>query len=186
MSWLPHRSPLNLMSIVRESRMLARTSLLLAVMILIAACERGGMHPENVLPATVEAAIGAATSVELVSLEPDGSSITPNATAPLLRGFEVLGSTTLSTPQAASAFASLRSGMAGWDGRTSVCVFRPRHALVITTATGSIDILVCFECGDITVYESGSEQHLFVALERSADFDALLTTAGVQLATPAR
>jgi hypothetical protein len=68
-------------------------------------------------------------------------------------------------------------------GRPAACVFQPRHAIHCVKDGGVLDILICFRCTDVFVYDG---EYLYSAGYTGGSsrpsFDSVLTAAGVPLA----
>jgi hypothetical protein len=87
-------------------------------------------------------------TMELFSLNPADQHRLPEND---FHGWESWGSAKLSEIDAKELLQGLLEGIDS-GGLQAVC-FSPRHGLRITTSTKSLDILICYECLSIVVYE---------------------------------
>ncbi len=104
---------------------------------------------DNVLPAEVAQALRAPGEVVLYSLEPWEQ---PAASDETFHRFKVLGHTTLDRTQATTAIGEFQSAVAGWDGSIAMC-FDPRQALRVTAGDRTYDLLLCYSCHQLYVYQ---------------------------------
>lgn len=100
-------------------------------------------------------------------------------------GYNVRGETTLTDlATRAEVAAALVAGMAGNDDMVAAC-FDPRHGIRATTDVGTVDLVICFECLQIYVYEPGDEQRRGMELTTSdpkATFNRVWRAAGLDIA----
>ncbi|WP_038161809.1 hypothetical protein [Verrucomicrobium sp. BvORR106] len=129
------------------------------------------------LPAEVVAAFEAAKTAKLYSLEPAGEMLPQHER---LHNERVLGDTTLTWEQTATAFRLVKKGVAEGFDRLAFC-FSPRHALRVTTREHHYDLVICFECVRVDVYRD-QERLSSVGLTASPEyFNALLKAGRVPL-----
>jgi hypothetical protein len=140
------------------------------------ACAGPGAKP---LPTDVDALLTKADEIELVSLSPEHLKEKP---AGHFHGWRVLGRTTVKGGDKAAALAALRAGISENDGTVAGC-FIPRHGIRATAAGRTVDLVICFQCMSMQVFEEGKAtvQALTTAAPQ-ATFDKLLKAAGVKLA----
>jgi hypothetical protein len=125
------------------------------------------------LPAEVVAAFEAAKTTKLYSLEPTGEMLPQHER---LHNERVLGETTLTWEQTATAFRLIKKGVAEGHDRLAFC-FAPRHALRVTTREHHYDLVICFECVRVDVYRD-QERLSSVGLTASPEYFNLLLKAG--------
>jgi hypothetical protein len=130
------------------------------------------------------AIIQKADQIEFYSIEPF-----PDEKAPrdkLLRGYVVLGKTVIKDAKARKAFVEEFDEAAG-RGRMAKC-FDPRHGIRATHDGKSMDVLICFHCGYVNLYEGkGNEPIASFSIAAGAQpaFDKILKDGKVPLAKPA-
>jgi len=148
-----------------------------AVGALVAGCFALGSRS---LPDPVNRALHhrSARTVTLYSLEPRST----NANAKIFHGHTILGETTIDDAAARKKlFAAFRKGVADHDGSVAAC-FLPHHGLRIESDRGTLDLVICFECAQVKVYENGvPSEALLISTSPRAAFDELLEAADVPL-----
>ena len=134
------------------------------------------MRPQRAAAAHLQEAIGAAESVELLSLDPKETMI-GNGKGPF-HGFDVLGSVALSTEDRNAVADSVAAAIRASEPRLVACFF-PRHGLRIHRGEASEDVVICFECA--TAYFGSAEPLQRINIEESAEsvLNALLDRANV-------
>jgi hypothetical protein len=131
------------------------------------------------LPAPVKAILEKAKTVELYSLEPEPTEKQRAGKPEKLHGWLVLGKTAVKD---AKTRKGLLDGLLKNPGRGAKC-FDPRHAIRATHDGKTVDLLVCFACGWVYVYEGDKHTTtLTVAKGVQPTFDKVLKAAGVPLA----
>jgi hypothetical protein len=105
----------------------------------------------NTFPPRAERALSVLKDAELVSLEPWAPD---NAPGRRMHGYLVLGSTKLSPRDAQAAASAIRSSVASWDGVVAAC-FDPRHALRTRSSGHTYEVLICYACASLEVFEDG-------------------------------
>lgn len=96
-----------------------------------------------------------ADRIEFLSLDsspPIGSEL-PNERN--FHGYEIVGRTSIDGEDKSVVIGTLWVGTCGIQLLHHRC-FRPRHGVRITSGTAIYDLLICFECGGIIMYD-GSE-----------------------------
>lgn len=95
-----------------------------------------------------------ATEFELYSLNPkpvrEGG----------FHGWPVLGSTPLKGDGAKQVRAAVEKGRAESDGSVAGC-FQPRHGIRIVQGKKTYDLVICFECGSVSVYDGDERLGFF-------------------------
>lgn len=105
----------------------------------------------NDLPKTVREAFEKAGEFELYSLDPDrgeGDQKGPDA----FHGWAVLGKTTVKGDRVAVVRDAVEKGRKESDGSVAGC-FLPRHGLRFTHEKKTYDLVLCFECLSVQVFE---------------------------------
>jgi hypothetical protein len=129
-----------------------------------------------------------ASSFELYSLEPRADPNTykvdfdPNGPGERLHGWRVLGKTTVTDESTRRKLIdALKDGMS--DVTVTKC-FWPRHAIRRIDNGNPVDLLICFECGNVELYRDGKRvgKTEGVASSLQSTFDEVLRDAGVPLA----
>ncbi len=154
---------------------------LLALSALIAGCSAP-------LPPGEAGEFAKAGSFELYSLEPlkdggPGLTYDPKGPGERLHGWPVLGKTTVSDRPTRRAIVDALSEALG-KGKSATC-FYPRHAIRRVSDGKTTDLVICFECGNVSVYTDGKRTGDGETIKGSAQpaFDEALRKAGVPLAT---
>lgn len=126
----------------------------------------------------VEAHLRSAERLELLSLDP--FNLDPKTGG--FHRFQVLGSTVLdSQEQAGPVVDQVLGGVHPWPQWR--CVFVPRHGLRASQDGWAVELVICFECGELHVHRSWAEAKR-VGLSRQGKelLNAILTGASVTLA----
>jgi len=121
-------------------------------------------------------ALAQADEVELYSLEPVQPTEGQGET---LRGWKVLGKTVLKGGARTQVVDAVRAGLHRSVG--GKC-FHPRHALRATRRGRAVDVLLCFECRAVRVYDGDAEGVSGLEAGVEAVLDGALREAGVPLA----
>jgi hypothetical protein len=133
-------------------------------------------------------ALEKADSFVLYSLEPMRDPDTHDADYDLdgpgerLYGWRILGKTTISDESTRrEVTASLKEGL-DKGGMGAKC-FYPRHAVRRPNGGKPIDLLICYECGNVELYRNGARV-AGATVDRSGQtiLDDALTEAGIPLA----
>lgn len=152
--------------------------LFLAVLLMFLTSQFACAANENSLTPQVQAVLNKADQIELLSLSPEHLQEKPKDA---FHGWRVLGSTTIKGDDKAAALTALRAGIAANDGMVAGC-FNPRHGVRATQGGKTVDLVICFECLQISVYV-GEEREKGVLTTAQAQplFNKLLTAAKVPL-----
>lgn len=118
------------------------------------------------LPAPLWDALQHADSYELFSIDPttiqsamseSSATNTPASSPTMLHGYLVLGSVSVTDAATRTELNdALLDAVRRWDGLVSACGFEPRHAIRLRRGGRTIDFLICFQCGDMCVYDDAS------------------------------
>jgi hypothetical protein len=139
---------------------------------------------DNTIPAEALKVLDAAEKLTVYSLDPQkiGDKNTVR-----FRSYPVLGTTELSTKDSREQLlAALQKGIKENPGDIAKC-FDPRHAIRAVANGKTVDLLVCFRCLQVEVYDSADEKSQkikTVLVSRSPEpaFDRVLKEANVPLA----
>jgi len=134
------------------------------------------------LPASAVAILDKAETIELYSLDP--SSELEKLKDGGFRGWKVLGKTTVSREMKATVLKSLYKGIAENKGKAAFC-FIPRHAIRATHDGKTVDLVICFECYQIQVFEGEQAGGVLVTRSPQPLLDKVLRDANVPLPKPA-
>ncbi|MBL8803929.1 MAG: hypothetical protein JNN27_18135 [Planctomycetes bacterium] len=95
-----------------------------------------------------------AARVELYALRPEPARLAPAGDRTReFHGYEVLGEAALTDPALATQLARLISrGVAENDGSAALC-FNPRHGVRVVRDGHTLDLVICYECMQIYVYD---------------------------------
>jgi hypothetical protein len=138
--------------------------------------------------------LGQADSFELFSLEPyldpdtHEMDLDPNGPGERLYGWRILGKTTVSDEATRRELvATLKKGLEQGGGGDKC--FNPRHAIRRMEGGKPVDLLVCFECGNIELRWDGKpvgKYYTDIARDGQSVFDEALKKADVPLAKKAK
>lgn len=119
---------------------------------------------------------------EVLALDPhsfDAATLTNDA-AGRFHGFHILGRTDLRDRAEAAAVGELAlESIFPWgDWR---CVFVPRHALRLHRGDRSVDLVICFECGEVLVRPSPAYRgRIGYRRDGKTQLNAILERAGIK------
>jgi hypothetical protein len=135
------------------------------------------------LPDRAKAILDKASAFELYSLDPDEEK-NPRDKPARLRGWKVLGKTTVKTPGDAGKklLAALEKAL---DKGGGAKCFDPRHAIHAEYEGKTVDLLICFECEWVYVYFDGKKEAAAkLTIDRAIQpvFDNVLREAKIPLA----
>lgn len=135
------------------------------------------------LPAEVREALHSAQSWTLISIEPGNRDPRPEdlARKDFLHGYKVLGRLPLKDAKPVIEEMD-RIDRGKMDNTSSMC-FYPRHALEGRMRDGrKLELLICYECGNLKVYVDGEMTELFAFRSISPDpLNNLLKENGIPL-----
>lgn len=152
----------------------------IASVLILALCLAATAEEEKMkLPDSVTAVLEKAESIELYSLEPEAA----DEKGDKLYGWLILGKTTLKD-KAKKAIVEAAVAAAG-KGRGAKC-FDPRHAIKATHGDKTVELVICFACSWVDVYEGGKKIQRLPFSGSQATFDKALKDAGVDLAKKAK
>jgi len=134
---------------------------------------------ENKLPVEVVKVLEKAGELEVYSLSGDREKGKDG-----LRGFKVLGKTTVKGEAAGKLVAVVKKGVE--EGGDGARCFIPRHAIRATHDGKTVDLVICFECHWVYVYTGDADEpeELTIADSPHKPLDKILTDAKIKLAKP--
>jgi len=130
------------------------------------------------IPSVVATAMRDADSFELLSLDPKQDRHDAG-----FHRFKVLGRTTLTDPSTRKRiYRSLQSG-ARWNLPFAAMCFTPRHGLRVIADGRTFDLVICFECSQVKVWQDDTFMTRFIVGQSPEPaFDQALRDAGLPLA----
>lgn len=135
------------------------------------------------LPGELGAVLAEAMEWEVMALHPSlpdpGEQLEDS-----FHDFEVLGRARLGSARDRAALAAaLNAGIAGNDSVAARC-FMPRHGIRAETPSGRVDLVICFQCLQVRVFDGGEEpvQELLTTEDPREIFDAIYGAAGLTIA----
>lgn len=136
-------------------------------------------------PKPVAEALAAPDELVLYSLEPgkfgdkDGA---PNT----FHGHTILGRTEVTDAKTQKRLVdALKRGVSDHDGSVAAC-FIPHHGLRVRKGDQVIDLVVCFKCAQVNVYENGTRgEGVLISTSPRATFNEVLKQAKVPLSKDA-
>ena len=140
------------------------------------------------LPQDAVDALNTGTKFELYSIEPGPLSLKPKHLKPEedFYGFKMLGHVALTDPKKRSiAVGVVMDAIHHSDFHRMAMCFFPRHALQVTANGRIFDFVICYQCGQIKLYEKGAVVAAIGIPESpqgSAALNKLLSDAGIPLA----
>ena len=154
----------------------------LAILLLASSQLACAANQSNRLTADVEAMLDKADQIELISLSPEHLQEAPKDA---FYRWRVLGRTMIKGEDKVAALKALRSGIAANEGMVAGC-FNPRHGIRVTHDGKTTDLVICFECMSIQVFQ-GEKQlaNVLTTADAKPLFDKLLAAAKVPLAAKA-
>jgi hypothetical protein len=137
------------------------------------------------LPTDVESILRATDQFELLSLYPyrrGGADESNEVTH--FHGYRILGKTIVTDAEKRDEFISaLNRGIEKSKGTMSAACFDPRHGIHAMHSGRTADVLICFDCGYLSIHVNGDDSPLmhFSSMEQPL-FDDVLRRANVKLA----
>ena len=144
---------------------------------------------KNELPREAKRILDRAEKLELILIEPSGGRYHPNIEYKLnsqdrYYGYEVLGKAVVSGARAKELRRALYSGVAAIRAGESAMCFSPRHGLRATHKGRTTELLICFQCMNLSTYTADGQRHPpMTAIARGAQpvFNRLLSEGGVSV-----
>jgi hypothetical protein len=129
------------------------------------------------LPAEAATVLDKADEITLYSLNPDKKA---KKEGEGLRGWEVLGQTTLTGEDKKAIVKALNKAIAASDGSVAGC-FNPRHGIKATHGGKTVELVICFECLSISGWTDGEKFSVLTSRQAEEAFNKILTDKGVKL-----
>lgn len=144
-----------------------------AAVLLGSASSVNGQARPNALSSVVLDTLHGATTFELLSLSGEQD---PNG----WRGYKLLGKTAVAAESRTALVDALRNGIGKSTGPGARC-FVPRHGIHATRGSSSVDLLICFECSWVRVFEgtATTPQVAVTTADPQAVFDRVLQNANI-------
>lgn len=141
--------------------------------------------PHNRIPEAVDQLFEKAGTFELYSLDPGRKFDKEGKPAEVKDGFhgwEVLGKMEVKDKADRKRLAdALRLGAEDNFGMAAAC-FIPRHGIRLKEGEKTIDLVICFQCLSVQVFENGQSKPGFLTTgEPQKVFDGVLRAAGIKL-----
>jgi hypothetical protein len=140
------------------------------------------------LPEKAAAILEKAERIELYSLEPEPDpKVTKDPKTTHFRGWMVLGKTVVKQAAARKSVTDAIDLSVG-RGQVAKC-FEPRHGVRATDGDKTVDLVICFRCGQVyCYYDPKKDEYTQISIHKGMQpsFDEILKTAGIPLATPAK
>jgi len=121
---------------------------------------------------------------ELLALDPvpkgdDASKTT--TTGEDFHGYRVLGRAQLDKDERERLIGAARGAVDDNEGRAMKC-FNPRHGLRVVAQGDTVDLVICFECLQMKVYQGAQERLLLIGQEQEREFDEAFSRHSLQKA----
>jgi len=144
----------------------------------------GGIPPNSIPPQALQALQSAITGT-LYSLDPGMMAGAPGDKA--FHNHHVLGQAELDLKQMVTASSAFQSAVANWNPSMGMALcFNPRHGLRVTANGHVFDFVLCYECGQLYIYEDDKNIASLGAIGTPDILNNLLSTAKVPLPAPAQ
>lgn len=142
--------------------------------------------PEPPVESPLWSVLGEADSWTILRIDPspmdlyevDGEAPPSDAA---FHGYPELARTELADPDALrELLTGLEAGIAGNDSMVAAC-FNPRHGVIAESGGRRIDLLICFECLQIQVFDGEGEnvEDALTTEAPAAVFNRVFTAAGI-------
>ena len=144
------------------------------------------LSPQNKIPDTVEALLTKADGFELYSLDPAREPDMAKPAKDTFHGRKVLGKTEVKDADRKRLAEALRTGAEDNSGAAAGC-FIPRHGLRLKGGGKTVDLVICFQCLSVEVFEDDKRVGGFLTTgEPQKEFDAVLKAAKIKLPEQAK
>lgn len=135
---------------------------------------------KNKLPEEAKKILEKAESLELYSLDPDGSRRGPKPKNNF-HGWKILGKTTIKKAEdRQKLLQSLERGIRANSGIVAGC-FNPRHGIRATLKNETVDVVICFQCFSMQVVQGKKTRNVLTTGLPAPTFNKILTAAKVPL-----
>jgi hypothetical protein len=136
------------------------------------------------LGSEIRQALDSSRELTLYSLQPGDMELDSQdlKTKPTFHGYLILGKTSVTDAKAKSdLLAAFYKGISDSNGDMAKC-FEPRHGIHVLGNNKSIDLVICFHCEQIEVYEDQKMRFVPITDSPKAVFNRILSQAGIHLA----
>src|SRR5262245_43298534 len=130
--------------------------------------------PKNLFSERSKTLVRRADGIELLSLHPSEmlptarETLNPGGDPGAFRGWQVLGRLRVEAGAGQrQLLQALEAGVDESDGRVAAC-FNPRHGIRAVSDGHVLDLVICFECFSILVFEDGEKTEI-VTVTRSPE-----------------
>ena len=136
--------------------------------------------PAEPLPKDVSAAMAAASSFTLYSLDPDSGA--QSGAAGTFRDWRVLGQIRITDAATRKRVATtIADSVARTDGFGARC-FIPHHGLRFTSGKQTYELVICFMCHHLRIYTTGRPARAARISTGAEVLDAIFTAANIPIA----
>jgi hypothetical protein len=132
---------------------------LMAVVVLTVLVAPAGAQDRNKLPDAAKAALDNATSLEILSLQPQAKP--GEDESKLFHGYPVLAKVTVMGDDKKKVLEAIYKGIADNKGISANC-FIPRHGIRASSDSRSVDLVICFECLQVEVWDGKERTRLLI------------------------
>jgi hypothetical protein len=132
------------------------------------------------LPAKVTEVLGHADQFEILAIEPYGGPPNTAAGQTVFHSYPVLGRAVVTDPAVRERIVSIIDGGVSTTATQSKC-FNPRHAVHAVRGGQTVDMLICYECSSIEVYDGG-DATILATNNVQAELDKEFAALGVKVA----
>lgn len=141
---------------------------------------------ESKLPKTVAEALAAPDEFILYSLEPGKPGAKDDADAKTFHGHTILGQTEVMDAKTQKKLVdAFHRGVSDHDGSVAAC-FIPHHGVRVRKGKQVVDLVVCFKCAQVNVYENDKKSEgVLISTAPRATFNEVLKQAKVPLSKDA-
>jgi hypothetical protein len=122
----------------------------------------------------------------LYSLDPDSMHTDPQELKkkPDFHGYLILGKTSITDAKTQSdLLAAFYDGIGSSSRKEMAFCFEPRHGIRAVGNNKSIDLVICFHCKQLEIYENQGKRTIPVTDSPRPVFDRILSQAGIPLAS---
>lgn len=135
---------------------------------------------QNLFFASGQAILQNSERLTLFSLSPHhGPLFSWRRLPPNFHGYPILGSVELTGEAKSELLGKLYTAIA--EEASPARCFNPRHGIRATDGGGQIDLVICFECGQVVSYIHGKEGGAILSGSAASHFDKVLQDAKVPL-----
>ncbi len=159
-----------------QAQSMLRTLVIVVAGSLLAACGKNpGFEP------TQNAVLERADTGELFSLDPSPPGEQPLTPAEDFRGYRILGKATLSKDERDRLIEASRAAIDSSNGEAAKC-FNPRHGLRIVAQGDTVELVICFECQQMQIWQGASDSTVLIGTEGESEFEDAVSRHGLKTA----